>query len=145
MGCQGWNCTCKPKRRDLRSAIWSTKAWASEELRGDNNLIELALANARPEERLMFLKVTLLSGTECTKCRDFSAIAIAIFCCRQKDHDFLRKSASPLRGFAKFRRGPNTVITPFKAHRANFKLEEDRGKIEEDRGKPRKIEEDRGR
>ena len=56
---------------------------------------------------------------------------------------------------AKFRRGSNTVITPFKAHRADFKIEEDRGRsrnIKEDRGsakRSRKIEErsrkDRGR
>ena len=53
---------------------------------------------------------------------------------------------------AKFRRESNTVITPFKTHRADFKVEEDRGKIEgrsrkieEDRGRLRKIEDDRGR
>ena len=51
-------------------------------------------------------------------------------------------------GFAKFRRGSNTVITPFKTHHADFKIEGDRGKIEEDRGRSREreeIEENRGR
>ena len=43
-----------------------------------------------------------------------------------------------------FRRGSNTVIIPFKTHRADFKIEEDRRKIEEDRGRWRKIKEDRG-
>ena len=37
-------------------------AFASNELRGDVSLIELALARGRPEERLIFLKVALLSG-----------------------------------------------------------------------------------
>ena len=37
------------------------------------------------------------------------------------------------------------MIAPFKTHRADLKIEEDRGKIQEDRGESRKIEEDRGR
>ena len=36
--------------------------WASNELRGDVRLIELALTRGEPEECLVFLKVTLLSG-----------------------------------------------------------------------------------
>ena len=38
-----------------------------------------------------------------------------------------------------FRRGSIIAITPFKTHRADFKIEEDRGKIEE---RSRKIKED---
>ena len=45
---------------------------------------------------------------------------------------------------AKFHHGSNTVITPFKTHRADFKIKEDQGKIEEDRGRSRKIEGSRG-
>ena len=37
-------------------------AYASNELRGDAGLIELALTRGRDEERLIFLKVSLLSG-----------------------------------------------------------------------------------
>ena len=39
--------------------------------------------------------------------------------------DSEKLKASALIG--KFRRGSNTVITPFKTHRADFKIEEDRG------------------
>ena len=53
---------------------------------------------------------------------------------------------------AKFRRGSNTVITPFQTQRVDLKIDEDRGKIKErsreDCGKiekrSRKIEADRG-
>ena len=36
--------------------------WASNDLRGDTSLIELALSRGRQDERLIFLKVMLLSG-----------------------------------------------------------------------------------
>ena len=42
---------------------------------------------------------------------------------------------------ATLRHGLNIVVTPFKTHRANLKIEEDREKIEEDRGELTKIEE----
>ena len=48
--------------------------------------------------------------------------------------DFVHSETLSVLSDAKFRLRSIIVITPFKTHRADFEIEEDRGKIEEDRG-----------
>ena len=130
------------KRRSTRSAWTSWARWASLSSRSLATLSQWIAAASFWTDRSSrpCSDFTNHSFQDSVFPKDFG-IALSVRHV-SKCREGLRKSSSWEVEIAKFRRGSNTVITPLKTHRADFKIKERSKKIEE---RSRKIEEDRGR